>query len=85
MYIELKQGYVLTSDERSVILNKTFVPKSGENAGETNLKPVAYYSSIESALQGVLDRYTKMSDATTLKELLEEIKENKAYINSLIK
>ncbi len=84
MHIELKQGYVLTSDERSVILNKTFVPKSGENAGETVLKPVAYYSSVESALTGLVDRYTRLSDATTLKELLQEIKANKEYIKNLV-
>lgn len=44
---------------------------------------VGYYSTVEDGLNGYVKEQTKNSNATTIKELHDEIKELKAYVKKI--
>jgi len=90
--IVIDERYKLTSDEDNVIisrrtktqpehLKKIFRPDAPD---EVRYKAVSYYPDITSAVKGLLKDKVKQSNATSLKELLEEINNFEKHIESLV-
>ena len=79
--MEIKVGkYVITSDSLCIILNEKKKIQKGENEGKEYLSAVGYYNTVESCMEGLLQHKIKKSDATSIKELLDEIKEISKFI-----
>jgi len=81
--IELENGYYIQVDE----MNHTLYSKQVSKEGKEYTKPVGYYSSVASALEG----YYKISvakklsvDTFTLKEAVEIMRNEKNRIEQLI-
>lgn len=82
--IELENGYFIQVDE----MNNTLYTRQVSKEGKEYVRPVGYYSSIGSALEG----YYKISvakkldtDNFTLKEAIEIMKSERERIEHLIK
>lgn len=78
MEIKINDSWMLKSDERNIILlyNKLVIPKDKEKEPERKWIEVGYYSTVDQACNAILDQHTKkVSQATTLRELLDELKE----------
>ena len=73
-------GYIITSDSKNVMLNKKSVIKAGENAGQETQTTVGYYTDLTHCLQGLVDQAVRESSATSVKELLTEIRALKQEI-----
>lgn len=74
--------YVITSDSLCFILNKKKKVKEGENKGDEYLSNVGYYSTMENCMEGLLQYRIRKSQATSIKELLEEISRVSELIRS---
>lgn len=72
--------YVITSDSLCITLNEKKKVQEGENKGNEYLHPVGYYGSIENCLEGLLQLKIRKSEATSLKELINEIGETNKFI-----
>ena len=77
--------YVITSDSLNVTLNEKRKVKEGKKKGEEYLQPIAYYSSVESCLEGIIDHEIIASKSESLEELLREIKKISKFIRSEFK
>lgn len=82
--IELENGYFIQVDD----MNHTLYTKQVSKEGNEYTRPVGYYSSIASALEG----YYKIcvakkldADTFTLKEAIEIMKSERERIEQLIK
>ena len=67
--------YAITSD--SICLTLHEVATRGENAknpGEEYLSAIGYYGDLEQCMQGLLRHVGRTSEATTIRELLDEIR-----------
>lgn len=64
--------YRITSDAMNVIVEQLVKPKDA--AKEPAWKQVAYLRTPEQAIQNILDREARLSEATTLKELLAQMR-----------
>lgn len=80
MNINLENGIILTSDETQFILKKEI---GVDKKGDTTYRTLGYYSEIDHALKGYVKYKTRTSDATTLQQLLNEIKTLKNYIKNI--
>lgn len=80
MEIKLENNLVLSSDENQLTLRKEI---GVDKEGKATFKTLGYYSTLEQALEGYLRFKIKTSQATTLQELLNEIKALKHYIKML--
>lgn len=78
-------NYLLTSDSHNIILNKVSKCKSGKNAGKEKLETIGYYSTVEAACQGILDQAIKESAATSIRELLEDVRRARQTIEDALK
>lgn len=77
MNIELDKNYRLTSDgERNVVLQKKNEKKKYSTVG--------YYSTVENAFQGYAQKRIIQSDAETIQELLDEIRDLREYLESVL-
>lgn len=84
MNIRIDDEYKIISDERNVILVRIKETKRGESAGNTYEENVGYYANVQSALKKYLRVKTNLSNATSIQELLDEVKEfNKTIENVL--
>lgn len=97
MDIQVNEDYKLTSDSMNVIINRKKIvdPKKSPNwpkmqaegkSGEPYEKweEVSYHSTVDRALEWILDRQIKESDAQSISELLEDIKGFKAKIRAVL-
>ena len=82
MNIELEKGIVLQSDELQFTLRKEI---GADKKGDKTYRTLGYYSDLDQALEGYLKHKTRTSEATTLQEILNEIKALKNHINNLAK
>ena len=73
-------GYVITSDSLCVTLNEKKIAQEGKAKGEEYLSAIGYYNTVESCMEGLLQHKIKKSDATSIKELVDEIKEISKFI-----
>lgn len=81
MNLQIGENYLLTADTYNIILNKRYKKqtKEGEPA-QYGWQQSAFYSNIENAFLGLLEKKIKDSDATTVNELIEEIRLAKSEI-----
>jgi len=84
MNIKIDDEYTLQSDDRNIILVRTKQVTKGENAGGTYEQNVSYLGSIQSALKDYLRIKINTSEATSIQELLNEVKEIKKTINNVL-
>ena len=73
MEIEVTPDYRITSDEYQYIVEKRVVRKEGSKARPW--RAFAYYTGLETAVQGLYDRLLRDSNAATAGELLAEAKQ----------
>ena len=84
MNIRIDKDYKLTSDERNVILTKISIGQSGKSKGKEVESNVGYYGTIEHALNDYLRIKINTSQATSINELKEEIREVKKTIQKMM-
>lgn len=98
MNIEVKLGKetfrITTPDsfnvvvERKVIVDPTkspsYDPRKYDGALREDWREPKYYSTLEKALESLLERAARHSEATNLSELIEELKEFKREIRRLM-
>jgi hypothetical protein len=81
--INLSDKLVLTSDKRQFILNQRSIAEEGKTdkdgnvmhrAGDEILSPFAFYSDLASCLNCVPNRVIMQSNAKTIGEVLDEVK-----------
>ena len=78
--IKLEKDILLTSDENQLLLKKEI----GVNKeGKMRYRILGFYATLEQSLNGYVKVKIKASEATTLKELLNEIKSLKEYIKKI--
>jgi len=77
--IKVDDDYTIRSDDLNFILDKNMVSEQGKSYGRT----IGYYSSIENALLGFVKQRTLASNATSVAELIQEIRELNAYIKGI--
>ncbi len=83
MRIEIS-NYVITSESRNIILNKAMTVQEGERAGEEYLSPIGFYSTVEQAMKAVGNHKIKQSEATSIKELMKEVREIRKLIEEVL-
>ena len=79
MNIRIDENWAITSDEYNVILQQRFVNKKedSKNFGEEYWTNSGFYRTLEDALNGYLTKKIRQSNATTLQEIAQEIKETR--------
>ena len=80
MYIEIGK-YVLSSDSCNFIISDPY----DVTAKKINRENPSYHCTIESAINGVLKRRMRKSDATTLIELKNELAAHRTELTSIFK
>lgn len=84
MNIKIDKEYSIQSDERNIILVRTKEVKKGKNIGGDYNENVSYSATIQAALNDYLRVKTNLSEATTIQELLNEVKEIRKTINKVL-
>ena len=84
MNIVIDNEYSIQSDERNVILVRTKEAQRGKNAGEVYNENVSYHVTVQGALKDYLRVKTNLSEATSIQELLSEVKEIRKTINDVL-
>lgn len=88
--IRINSEYKLTSDAMNVILNKRYMSdpsrsKQPDAVSEEKWKEIGYYPTIERALNDLVDKSVRSSEATTLSALHSEITLLRRDIDVLMK
>ena len=80
-------NYNLTSDACQFIVSetKTNNQEGSKHFGEEYESNYTYHPTIESALNGVLKRRLRASDATTLEQLKKELQEHRRELQGILK
>jgi hypothetical protein len=78
--IPIGKDYVITSDPLSIILNEKRVVQEGENKGREYLTSIGFYNTMDGCLEDLLQLKIRKSEATSLKELINEIGEINKFI-----
>lgn len=84
MNIVIDNEYSIQSDERNVILVRTKEAQRVKNAGEVYNENVSYHATVQGALKDYLRVKTNLSEATSIQELLSEVKEIRKTINDVL-
>lgn len=95
--ITVNSQYKITSDERNVIVNRKIIvdptkapnwaKRQAEGADPTpreEWREVSYHSTLDKALAAIIDQEVLDSDATTLAEIISEIREFQREIKALV-
>lgn len=82
--IELDNKHRLISDSMNYIIEETKVVKDGDRKGEEYKVSVGYYSTLQGALKGYKELKIRTSDAKTINEILEVVKETDNKINEIL-
>lgn len=80
MNIKIDKDYSIKSDLRNVILVEKRISEKGE-LYDNNL---GYYATVQGALKGYLRVKTNLSDATTIQELLSDIRRIEKTIENVL-
>lgn len=76
--VKITDKYSISADSNCYVLQELSQVESGKNAGLKMFKPIGYYSSIESALNGLknteLRNFLKTEDVYQITDLCNEIK-----------
>lgn len=82
MKVQIEENLFLESDERNFFI-KELTGKQDKNGNDIS-KTHGYYSTVQQALNGLLQLKVKQSTAVTLSELISEVKSIEGYIRSKI-
>lgn len=82
MEIKICDNYRLTSDPYNIILEQRKVNKKN---GQEYWTADSFYRTVEQALDALLQKRIRGSEATTLKELRNEVREAKEQIAACLK
>lgn len=75
MNIRLNQEYSLTSDEHNIILNKiTVAGDKAKKPGEEKVMPYKFFTSLDRAVEVLLEHGIRRSQAKTLLNLQDEVR-----------
>jgi len=77
--------YVITSDPYQYIVNEKKISKKGKNMGKEYLTPASYHNTVESAMQDIIERRIRSCEATTIKELIQEVGQIKTTVKQALK
>jgi len=83
MNINIRDKYVITTDGRNFVVSEIKIIKEGEKCREEYTADKTYHGRIDHALMCVFRRGLLKSDATTLKEILKEIKDFREELQEL--
>ena len=84
MDIKIDKDYKIKSDERNIILVKVQKQKDGKNKGQLVESGVGYFGTVQEALKDYLRIRTNTSAATSIKQLLQEIKNAEKTIEEVL-
>jgi len=78
MNIQIGEKYKITSDAYNVVINQKYQKeaKEGEEP-KCDYKAIGFYPNLEKACIGLLDKDLRDSEATSIKDLMLEIKSAK--------
>ncbi|MBS4029943.1 MAG: DUF5405 family protein [Clostridiales bacterium] len=68
------ENFVITSDPMNITLSETKTTTDGKNPGTEYMVPIGYYGSVEQALDALVRQKIRASSATSVHELLEEVR-----------
>jgi|GEM_PF-3159406 len=85
MNIKIDENYSLKSDDRNVMLVENKVKQEGKNIGEPYENTIGYYGSVQAALKAYARLKTNLSEATSIKELLADVKRIDKKIEEVLK
>ncbi len=83
MLIRFK-NYQIESDPLNIILYRISIGKGDKNKGKETKFLIGYYDTLEHMLQSLAHRKIKMSEATTLKELQQDIADIMTFISESV-
>lgn len=82
--IKLGGGYWLCSDNYCCWIIQECQTKKGKNIGKTYTKRVSGYTAkVEDALESLVDRHTREINATSINNLIKEIKSLKSLVKEI--
>ncbi len=87
MNIQIGEKYKITSDAYNVVINQKYQKeaKEGEEP-KYEYKAIGFYPNLEKACIGLLDKDLRDSEATSIKDLMLEIKSAKlAILSGIVK
>lgn len=84
MKVHIEKDIYLSGDGRSFQLERRSVVKGGEKKGDELYIPFAYHSSIGGAINSLIKMKVSESTATTLLELIEDIKRIESEIKAIV-
>lgn len=79
--------FSITSDDRNIVLNEIKIREKSEKEeliGTEYTVPIAYCSSVEHAMEYLLKYKLRKSDATTLAQLMDEVRGIKRMIRDAL-
>ena len=82
--IQLDNKYSLVSDTLNYIIEETKVVKDGDRKGEEYKVIYGYYGTITSALKSYKDLKIRTSNAKSINEVLEVVKETDRKIEQIL-
>lgn len=85
MNIKIDENYSLKSDPRNVILVENKIVQEGKDKGSVRETPISYHATVQCALKDYLRIKTNLSEATTIQELLQDIKKIEKNIEKVLK
>jgi hypothetical protein len=96
--IVINKEYRITSDGLNIILQRRRIvdptkspnwsrmkAKGADPTPRDEWKDEGYYNTVEAALNGIVDRRIKESDAQTVDELISEIRQIRREINEVLR
>ncbi|AIW03542.1 replication initiation protein [Bacillus phage Moonbeam] len=85
MNIQLNENYKLTSDQHNVILNRKNKKKEDNPNTEDTYSAIAFYPNLEQACNGLIDKEIRLSEATSIEQLVNDMTKLKDEIVVAIK
>ena len=85
MRVHVEDDIYISSDAHGYVLERKRISASGKSKGQEVYQPIGYYPTIQSCIQhGLLKLKIDESTATTLKELLQSVKDIETEIKAKI-
>lgn len=84
MYIKLKDGYVVTSDQYTYILGKEVDTVDKDGNPKKAVRGEKYVATLEGILKVFKEMLYRDNQATTIQEFLDHVKSVDKYIESVI-
>lgn len=82
--IKLDDGHRIVADSNCYTLQRVSIAKEGEKKGDEVYSPIGYHGTLESALKAYKELRIRHSDATTIQEVLEVVREIDLKIENML-